>query len=705
LADDVRTEGMRMMRSRRRTWVLAAVLAGVAVSWSAAGRAADWPQWRGPDRTDVTSEPSGWPGGWPPRKLWGRNVGVGCTSAIVVGGRLYVMGWQGDRRSRSAGTDTLYCFDAATGKELWRQSYACRYQGRLRTGDTGAYGGPSSTPTFDKQTGYLYTVSTDGDFRCWDAKRAGKPVWAMNFHQSYRIRQRKSVGGGTRDYGHTCSPLIVGDVAIVEVGSEDGTVMGFDKRTGKRRWASRQTGPAGHTAGPVPIRVGAADCIADLLIWGLVVMRIDAGHEGRTVARFDRKTEFACNLASPAVAGSRVLLTSEYNQSNTQLVAITSGGARQVWKSRSHALVCSPVVHKGRLFMVDKSVKCLDLATGRQLWRGGNFGHGSCVVTGDEKLIVWGNGKLVLADAFPAGGQYRELGRIEGLARGTCYPHVAISDGWIVCKDRNGSMVVVSVRSEDRSAVAKTLQTPPGVKPRSASGTPRVGPARPRSVTDKLHDAPAPKLAAAWPGNRDGLVFAWGPAEKDSRVRPRGKAKIAGGAMQLGGGAMLAVGVDEALLAACVKSHQLAVEARITPADLRQGGPARIISFSSDGYHRNFTLAQQDDRLLLRLRTPRTGDNGMRPETTLCRLTAGKTHHVIVSYSPGRLTCYLDGKRILDTRRVGGDFGNWSPQHLLFGDEWSDRRDWAGTLDHVAIHARVIGAAEAAARHGLASAR
>ena len=92
----------------------------------------------------------------------------------------------------------------------------------------------------------------------------------------------------------------------------------------------------------------------------------------------------------------------------------------------------------------------------------------------------------------------------------------------------------------------------------------------------------------------------------------------------------------------------------------------------------------------------------MKPQTELCKLRAAAEHHVIVTYRPGRLTCYLNGKRILQTDRVRGDFSNWVPMHLLFGDEWKDKRYWSGRLRGIAIGAREIGPAEAAARYKLA---
>ena len=439
-----------------------ALAAATAVS-AAAGAESDWPHWRGPDRTSVTPESSGWPHGWPPKRLWDRNVGKGCSSPILVDGKLYVMGWSREGR----GTDTLFCLDARTGRERWKQSYACPYQGRVRTGDTAAYGGPSSTPSFDGATGWIYTLSTDGDLRCWDAGQQGKLVWSLNLYDKYKAPQRPDVGGGRRDYGYPGSPLILDDLLIVEVGAPDGTVMAFDKKTGTRRWRSEYNGPAGHTGQPVPMTVEGTPCLAVLTLQKLVVMRIDKGHEGTTVGAVPWATEFACNIATPVVAGDRVLVTSAYNHKAATLFQATLGGLRKVWTSKAYTNPSSPVLYRDRVFLVNRALHCVDLATGKVKWHGGGFGNGSCLVTaGDDKVIVFGSRKLVLAEA--QGDSYRELSRLDRVVRGTCYPQVTLSRGILVCKDRNGAMVVFSVRTTPPPPDTE----PPGIASAAAAGEP-----------------------------------------------------------------------------------------------------------------------------------------------------------------------------------------------------------------------------------------
>ena len=424
------------------------VFACISISGVALG--ANWSQWLGSDRNGITTESSGWPSSWPPKMIWSKNIGSGCTSPIMVDGKLYVMGWQGegDLGKNPIGIDTLYCLEAQTGKELWKQAYPCRYQSRTRTGDEGAYGGPSSTPTFDPQTKYLHTLSIDGDLRCWDTNKEGKLVWSKNLYDEYKIPQRPDVGGGTRDYGFTSSPLIQGKSVIIEVGDGAGTIIAFDKKTGQRQWASKCTEFAGHSSGPVSMTVDGVNCLATFALRKLVVMRTDKDHEGETIAEYDWQTNYANNIATPAVSGNAIVVTSSQNISKTALFEVSLGGVKEKWNVREYSAVCSPIIYNGQIYMASEQLKCLDLTNGQRKWRGGNFGNGSCLITaGDNKVITFGNGQLVLAEASPSDGQYHELSSVKDIVPDICYPHIALSNGIICCKDKAGNMVCFSLRS------------------------------------------------------------------------------------------------------------------------------------------------------------------------------------------------------------------------------------------------------------------
>ncbi|HQZ64506.1 MAG TPA: PQQ-binding-like beta-propeller repeat protein [Planctomycetaceae bacterium] len=399
----------------------------------------DWPHWQGPNRNDIVSESSGWKSGeWLAKQpLWKENFGEGSTSPIIVGEQLYVMGWRD-------GEDYLYCLQAASGKVNWSVSYKCPKYGRFATGDEGLYSGPTSTPEFDRETGFLYTLSCNGDLICWDVNKQGRRIWSVDLYEQYSVRRRPKVGrSGLRDYGYTTAPFVYGDLVIVEVGSDKATLVAFNKSTGKPVWLSAAKGPAGHTGGLVPITVEGIPCVTVMTFKGLLVTRLDVGHEGETVAEYEWITEFINNIASPAVFENYVLITSAYNHNAICKLQITLHGARKGWEQSWSSKACTPVIHKGHVYLAWQKLRCLDFETGEQKWEGGNFADaGSCIITSDDRIIVWGGtGRLVLAEtATSSPGAYKAIATIDKVFSTDVWPHVVLADSRVFCKDRLGNL-------------------------------------------------------------------------------------------------------------------------------------------------------------------------------------------------------------------------------------------------------------------------
>jgi outer membrane protein assembly factor BamB len=422
----------------------------LAAAWSALvgpAIADDWPHWRGLARNDRSGETSGWTGSkWPIDKpVWTQNVGVGCSSPIVVGEKLYVTGW-------AAGQESLRCLDVKTGKELRRQSHRCPQYGRYSTGDKGIYAGPSSTPEYDSETGRLYTLSIDGDLNCRDGNARGKRVWSHNLYEKYGVKRRPNVGRSRRmlrDYGYTSSPLVLGNALIVEVGAKAGNLIALDKRSGKELWKSQNKDEAGHTGGAVPMTVDGIPCVAILTIRNLVVVRTDPDHAGETLSQYKWTTDFANNIPTPAVQGNSVIITSAYNHYAMCRLDVSRGGVKKVWEKNLPSGVCSPIIHNGRVYWSWRGVHCVDFATGKRLWSGGRTGTpGSCILTKDDRLIVWANqGDLLLVDTAERSPKaYRELSRNSGILHSDAWPHVVLAGGRLFVKDRRGNLACFKLR-------------------------------------------------------------------------------------------------------------------------------------------------------------------------------------------------------------------------------------------------------------------
>ena len=110
-----------------------------------------------------------------------------------------------------------------------------------------------------------------------------------------------------------------------------------------------------------------------------------------------------------------------------------------------------------------------------------------------------------------------------------------------------------------------------------------------------------------------------------------------------------------------------------------------IIALSGGTRFRNFTVEQKGGDLVFRLGR----------ERAFIKWPQGKDSlDLALTYTPGRLTYYIDGLLAGDSRDILGDFFHWKPQRLEFGREHGSDRLWMGTIDGVAIFDRVMSAEE-----------
>ena len=191
-----------------------------------------------------------------------------------------------------------------------------------------------------------------------------------------------------------------------------------------------------------PILVEGVPAVAVLTFSNLLIVRLDKGREGETLAEYPWVTEFANSIATPAVHGNHVLITSGYNQHKMCKLSISMRGAKKEWEVEYPSKVCSPIVHNGHIYWAWRKLHCLDFATGKVRWIGkDDLGDpGSCLVTADDRLIVWSKrGKLLLAEtAGRSPDRCRILAQRDGIFRSDAWPHVVLAGGRLYCKDRQG---------------------------------------------------------------------------------------------------------------------------------------------------------------------------------------------------------------------------------------------------------------------------
>ncbi len=426
----------------------------------------DWNQWHGPNRDGVTHESSGWHEGWPTEELWRMNVGFGVSSPIIVKDRIYVMGWKDNN-------DYVYCLDAH-GKDgkpnvIWTKSYPCPAYSRKGARVNGYYKGVLATPVMDANTSFLYTLSCDGDLCCWEAynrEEHGRLRWKTNLFSEHGATADKE------DYGFLASPLLHGNWLIVEVGhSEKGTIWAFDKSNGAVKWKSEHRGNRANGS-PTLITIEGKPCVATICRDTFLVVRMDNGHEGETVVEYPWQSHYNESNPSPIVSGGKVLITMcESAGRKTHLITINSlrkndytvkDYTKQFFTCTSDAALYDRQLY----FRSGKKVRSFDFDSGKMNWESGDIfaeNHamgaevGNLLITAkDSKMIIWDGmkeGNLVLAEASPNSG-WKELARINGVLKkekyDQGYPHVALSNGRIICKNVEGDVVCLSLTATIR---------------------------------------------------------------------------------------------------------------------------------------------------------------------------------------------------------------------------------------------------------------
>lgn len=348
--------------------------------------AADWPQWRGPQRNGHSLETGllqSWPRTGPPQVFKVPGAGEGYSSLAVSRGKLIT---QGQRRD----SEFVVAFDSQTGRKLWETPNGKPF--RERRGH-----GPRGTPTIDGDR--VFALSADGSLLCLDFQ-TGKPVWNVNIVQKY--------GGSVPTWGISESPLVDGDRLIVMPGGRGAAVVALDKRTGNLIWKS-QSDSVGYSSA---IAVDSPDGRLIIAFTGDGVLGLLASN-GELLWRYDKVSNSTANIATPIHSNGYIFVSSDYGTGCALLKLLPGRKMQEVYFNRDMKNHYSSAVLVGNhVYGFNSNIlTAMEFATGKVAWRDRSVGKGS-VIYADGHLVVLGeNGMLALVEANPSG--YREKSRFD----------------------------------------------------------------------------------------------------------------------------------------------------------------------------------------------------------------------------------------------------------------------------------------------------
>ena len=391
-------------------WVLLCLLfvSNVAVAQS---NAANWPQWRGPNRDGISKETGllkQWPAEGPPLVWKATGAGRGFSSFSLANGRLITMGLRGDR-------EFVIAFDLATGKEAWATPNGTAFQS-----DRGD--GPRGTPTVDGDR--IYALGGNGDLSALDA-RTGKVVWAKNVLREF--------GGRNITWGISESPLIIGNKLLVNPGGPDASIVALNKSDGSVIWKS-QSDKAGYSSA-IPVQVNGGTQVVFFTSQRVVGLDLN---DGKLLWEYAKPSNDIANCATPVARGNRVFISSDYGTGGGVVEIKPDGTAQEVWFTkdmRNHH--SSSVLVGDYLYGFSSAIlTAMKFDTGEVAWKDRSVGKGSLVYADGRLYCFSERGVVGLVEATPTGYVERGRFRIEAGSTET-WTHPIVAGGRLYLRDQD----------------------------------------------------------------------------------------------------------------------------------------------------------------------------------------------------------------------------------------------------------------------------
>ena len=369
--------------------------------------APEWPSFRGANGATQqgTVISSDWSAN-PPQELWKIKVGPAWSSFVVAGELLFTQEQRGPNES-------VVCYAANTGKEIWTQQIESRFWDPL------GGPGPRATPTLANDG--LFVQGATGYVLKLDP-RTGDILWQQDVRE---LADREPL-----EWGYSSSPLVLNSEVIVYAGGDgDRGVFGLSTETGEVQW-SAASGTHSYSS-PALVELLDQQFIAMLTNDGVHLIEPQTG-----VVKLNYEWPYiGYRAVQPRVVDGNALLVATGNGAGTRRIEVTATddglAAAELWTSKRLKPDFNDfVIHQGHAYGFDnKIIACIDLNDkGKAKWKGGRYGKGQLMLLADsDLLLVLGeSGEIVLLKATSNG--HEELAKVQALEGKTWNHPVVVGD-------------------------------------------------------------------------------------------------------------------------------------------------------------------------------------------------------------------------------------------------------------------------------------
>jgi outer membrane protein assembly factor BamB len=392
------------------------------LSGADASKKGDWPQWRGPERTAISTE-TGLLKEWPkdgPKLLWdarqvnnGHSVGSGFSSLSIAQGKIFTMG---DLKGEGG---CVFCLDASAGKELWKTKIG------NAQGD-----GPRCTPTVDGDR--VYGLTRQGNLACLKVSD-GSIVWQKDLKKDFGGRMMSG-------WDYSESPLVDGDKLVCTPGGKDAALVALNKMSGDVIW--KCPFPVNSGAGYASIFIAAVGKVRQyitLLGPELGLVGVDAG-TGKFLWNYKKIANGTANIPTALVKDDFVFTSTGYGTGAALLQLVPKDGGidvKEIYFLPGNKLQN----HHGGMVMLGDYIYgghghnqgfpfCLEWKTGKFAWdpqRGPGGGSAAVLYAEGNLYFRYESGTMALIEASSTGYNLKSSFKVP--IGGNGWPHPVIHDG------------------------------------------------------------------------------------------------------------------------------------------------------------------------------------------------------------------------------------------------------------------------------------
>ena len=395
----------------------------------------DWTSFLGPNHNATSTETKllhQWPAKGP-NIVWELPKGTGYASPAIAGDRLVFLHRRGNR-------EIVECLHPETGERYWQFTYPTQYEDRY-----GYNNGPRASPVIDGDRVFIY--GAEGKLHCLRL-RTGEVIWKRDILGDYKVPQDF--------FGVSSTPLVEGDLLIVQVGAPEGpAVVGLDKTNGKQIWGAGKDWGASYSS-PTPA-----------VIHGKRRVLVFAGGESKPPAGgllsidpangavdfafpWRSKSYESVNAACPIVFGNNILISATYKAGAAMLNVSPDFKVKTAWTQPEFDLhFNTPIEKDGYIYGFagrnepDASLACVEAKTGKVAWRVNPEWKETFEVNGGkrEQLLSTYRGSLLHVDGgFLALGELGHLLWLDLTPKG----YTETSRAWLFAARQSWTLPVLS---------------------------------------------------------------------------------------------------------------------------------------------------------------------------------------------------------------------------------------------------------------------